>query len=701
MFRSGILLLMCIVLLPWQAGAEEITLVKRARRADPAEFTSYTVQPGDTLWKILVQTRNARYNDFPYLYKKFRELNPEITDLNHIISGRRIRIPNIPKGREEFSVQATPEDVYVIKKGQHLAMILRQVYGLPDHLIFNEYLNLIKELNPEIENLDLVEAGQRVRIPQIKQVVDATREAALAREAAEAAASGNGKKPDQLLRELIEQKVHELTLQQKAAEQEKQEDQRSRAQAPDDQAAAVSILESLRRQRTAPPKIDKDEKPVQVSVAPAAPATEKAVPREKIDPPKKDRAEVAAKPKPAPKPKPIQKTKPAPAPSRQEVSAPSEKYSPAPEEKAGEKPDIEKTDGVSGGLAGEGGPPVTSELNGGEGQEKASPDAQPKQSAISRIVKNTLLPALTRMGGRQKDEGTYFMPMAGGSSVSIDTGEIPVIELDTGMRVILDMNSRISPEVKDILEQAFPTCRIISGPHEGLESLMDRVLNVSEYFSVNKDAGPLLVGEDEKIRFSGKWIVYKDFSRQNVFVINLLDEADQQTPDPIRSYASRFGIDLIEMGGKPWVPKGAASETALIELGHSYRKLLDLLGKPYELDKELELVSLEALRIAYEAPLLYNRNIILTEELPDKTMSELLAKKGYTVVDASSEAFETVLDTLGIEHQGPPVKTVVAEKRTELELPAVKVGEVVVLLGVLDTDIARYLASTGMKIAVW
>ena len=66
------------------------------------------------------------------------------------------------------------------------------------------------------------------------------------------------------------------------------------------------------------------------------------------------------------------------------------------------------------------------------------------------------------------------MPMAGGSSVSIDTSEIPVIELDTGMRVILDMNSRISPEVKDILEQAFPTCRIISGPHEGLESLMDR-----------------------------------------------------------------------------------------------------------------------------------------------------------------------------------------------------------------------------------
>ncbi len=700
MLRSGILLLVCIMLMPWPAGAEEITLVKRARRADPAEFTSYTVQPGDTLWKILVQTRNARYNNFPYLYKKFRELNPEITDLNHIISGRRIRVPHIPGSGEGFSVQATSEDVYVIKKGQHLAMILRQVYGLPDDLIFNEYLNLIRDLNPEIKNLDLVEAGQKVRMPEIRQVVSAAKEAAKDQEAEGAAAGGNGKKPDQLLHELIEQKVHELTRQQKAAERGEQVDPESleKAEIPDGRAGTASILENQRRQRMAPPEIDREEKPAPESVAQAVPVIGKPVSRNKIEVIEEDRAKTAGKPEPAPKPKSTQKPKPAPEPSRQTVSAPPGKD--APGKKAGKKPDTTMQGRRSAGTQGEGETPAPSGPGQGKGRGKASPDAQPKQSAISRIVKNTLLPALTRMGGRQKDEGTYFMPMAGGSSVSIDTSEIPVIELDTGMRVILDMNSRISPEVKGILEQAFPACKIISGPHEGLESLMDRVLNVSGYFSINKDAGPLLVGEDEKIRFSGKWIVYKDFSRQNVFVINLLGEVDQQTPGPIRNYASRFGIDLIEMGGKPWVPQ-ETSEAALTELGHSYRKLFDLLGMPYEQDKELELVSLDALRIAYKAPLLYNDHIVLTEEMPDKTMSELLAKKGYTVVDTSAEVFETVLDTLGIERQGPPIKTEVAAKRTELELPAVKVGEVVVLLSALDTDIARYLASTGMKIAVW
>ena len=40
-------------------------------------------------------------------------------------------------------------------------------------------------------------------------------------------------------------------------------------------------------------------------------------------------------------------------------------------------------------------------------------------------------------------------------------------------------------------------------------------------------------------------------------------------------------------------------------------------------------------------------------------------------------------------------------KRQELELPAVQVGDIVILGTPLDRDIAQYLVSTGMKIAMW
>ena len=229
---------------------------------------------------------------------------------------------------------------------------------------------------------------------------------------------------------------------------------------------------------------------------------------------------------------------------------------------------------------------------------------------------------------------------------------------------------------------------------------MDRILDVPGYFSINKDAGPLIVGEEEKVRFSGMWIVYKAFSRRNVFVINILGDRDRQTPEPIRKYASRIGIDLIEMGGMPWsFPKEPGGGP--IELKGSYGKLFDLLGIAYERDQELTLVSLDALKISYKAPLLYQEKIILTDELPDETMSDLLAQKGYTVIHAVREPLEAVLDKLGIERQGPPVRAVVADKRAELELPAVRVGEHGILHSPFDAENASYLAAPGMQLSEW
>ena len=693
MHRAGLLALVFLLLMPLSAPAEEITLVKHASRAEPAGFTRYTVQSGDTLWKILMRTQNARSSDLPYLYRKFRELNPGITNLNYIMAGQKISVPHLPGGEErDLSVEAAPEDVYVIKKGQHLAMILREVYGLSDKRIFNEYLDLIKELNPEIEDLDVVEIGQKIRMPEIRKDPAAPKTTAGSREPGKTVFGGDmSRRPDVLLHELIEEKVDEMTRRRQAAERGQTEEPEVTGPGREEQAdrgrgSAASILEVSRRSRQAPEEVIRNEASPLPAQTPL-PGTEMIF-EEKEKAPEK-------KPAPAKKRDIGRVPKEAPAPERR--SAPPAAVQGPPPVAAAKDLEKRAAAGTPPGMeeAAEQGAPA------GTGVAAAQAEGgDRKDSVAARLVRKTLLPALTRMGGRQKDQGTYFMPMAGGSSISIDTTEIPVIELDTGMRVILDINDRISPDVRTILEQAFPSCRIISGRPEGLESLMDRILDVAGYFSINKDAGPLLVGEEEKVRFSGKWIVYKDFSRRNVFVINLLDDHDQQTPDPIRHYASRFGIDLIEMGGKPWsFPKEPVG--SLIELNGSYGKLFDLLGTAYERDRELTLVSIDALKISYKAPLLYQGKIILAEELPDNTMSDLLAQKGFTVIHTAQEPLETVLDKLGIERQGPPVKTVVADRRAELELPALQVGGLVVLLCPLDADIASYLASTGMKIALW
>ena len=54
---------------------------------------------------------------------------------------------------------------HVLLPGEHLVNILRNTYKIPDRLIFNEYLNLIKEINPDVKDLDTMGDYQILLIP--------------------------------------------------------------------------------------------------------------------------------------------------------------------------------------------------------------------------------------------------------------------------------------------------------------------------------------------------------------------------------------------------------------------------------------------------------------------------------------------------------------------------------------------------------
>lgn len=651
MGRKSAVLVAVLIILPLYGFAEDITMVKHARRVESLETQRYTVQKGDTLWKIFLRSFEANKEDMPYLYKKFRELNPRVKDLNHIISGQKIVIPRMPAQGKGSSVKAASADIYVIKQGQHLAMVLREVYGLPDDLIFNEYLNLIKELNPEIEDLNYVEPGQAIRMPKTDEIVKAVEKLE--------------KKQDKVAEVIPEKPVKAKKAQiidiVETPEKKLQDEAVSKEPEP---------VEELRIEET--PLDTKKAVKEDISVTEVEDTTDQAVSMKK---------EPVAELKPQ-EPEPVEDLKIEEPPIETKKSQEHQKKTGPAVPKVAKV--TEKSVTGESSIQGTGGAAFT------EGE---------KRQLASRLVRNTLMPALTRMGGRSKDQGTYFMPMSGGSSISIDTSEIPVMELDTGRRVILDVNNKISGEVKDMLEKTFPSCSIISGPSGDMERLMDRVLNVSGYFSINKDASPLLVGEDEKVRFSGKWIVYKDYSRHNVFVVNILSDQEERTPDMIQSYASRFGIDLIELGGKE-NDKAYTEPGNIKNLEHSYTKLFDEVGIAYETDKVLELVALEAVKITYKAPIILG-STILTKDLPEETMLELLMGRNYTVIHTAKAPLEEILKALDIEIEGPPVKVVVAERRTELELPALKVRDAIILKRSIDRDIGAYLASQGKQVLMW
>ncbi|HHO76237.1 MAG TPA: LysM peptidoglycan-binding domain-containing protein [Deltaproteobacteria bacterium] len=649
MGKKRAILVAALILIPLSGFTQDITLVKYARRVESIETARYTVQKGDTLWKIFLKSFEAKKEDMPYLYKKFRELNPRVKDLNRILAGQKLVIPRMPEQGKGLSVKAASDDIYVIKKGQHLAMVLREVYGLSDDLIFNEYLDLIKELNPGIEDINLVEPGQAIRMPKKDDIVSAVERL---------------EKKHDTAREIMPEipvmpKKAQIIDSVEASQDEPLEEAMS--------TGPELVEEVVIKEQPEEMKIDVVEDIPDAEVE----STTDQVVSMKMEPIAESDPQAAVKSAPAE----VVKTEKKEVPQKETFHEKEEKTA-AAEVIQSEPKEVSKR-----GTLGE-----------------ATIDEEKRQLA-TRLVRNTLMPALTSMGGRQKDQGTYFMPMSGGSSISIDTSEVPVMELDTGRRIIMDVNNKISDHVKDLLEKTFPSCTILSGPSGDIESLMDRVLNVSGYFSINKNASPLLVGEEEKVRFSGKWIVYKDYTRHNVFVVNILSEKDQRTPETIRRYASRFGIDMIELGGRKEDREYVGSYD-IKSLGHSYQMLFDETGIAYESDKILDLVAVEAIKITYKAPIIVG-DAILTKDLPDDTMLDLLRSRRYTVIHTAKAPLEDILKILAVEIEGPPVKVVIAEGRSEMELPALKVRDAIILLRSIDRDIGAYLASQGRHVLMW
>ena len=140
----------------------------------------YMVEGGDNLWEILINKYGINRRQFYFFCRMTKHLNPELKNAHKIVPHQVLLVPfkyithfNIPQ--EGFrpvllnllssqSSQISTEE-YTFSEGEHLAQVLRDMYIIPDDLIFDRYLNLVKKLNPDLENIDLVKPDQKITLP--------------------------------------------------------------------------------------------------------------------------------------------------------------------------------------------------------------------------------------------------------------------------------------------------------------------------------------------------------------------------------------------------------------------------------------------------------------------------------------------------------------------------------------------------------
>jgi hypothetical protein len=144
----------------------------------------YIVQKDDWVFKLFRQKGEISHSDFPEFLRIFARLNPHIQNIDHIRPGQHILIP-LKRVDEDilseessgvvtipyFSAKDLPEtktkeaSSYRVKSGDCVSVLIADRYGKYGTESYHAGEELFREMNPQIKNLNLIYAGQMIRLP--------------------------------------------------------------------------------------------------------------------------------------------------------------------------------------------------------------------------------------------------------------------------------------------------------------------------------------------------------------------------------------------------------------------------------------------------------------------------------------------------------------------------------------------------------
>ena len=159
------------------------------KSAETREYKGTTVQgenrrisPGDSLWRILIEERGLAQGKFTQFLIVVQALNPQMKSASVLRVGDTIFIPmrpdEVPVGPLTVATgrKASSESIgkgftadYRVKPGNHLYQILREQLKITDEKELATYYALVKDLNPERKEWDLLQEGEIIQLPTTDQ----------------------------------------------------------------------------------------------------------------------------------------------------------------------------------------------------------------------------------------------------------------------------------------------------------------------------------------------------------------------------------------------------------------------------------------------------------------------------------------------------------------------------------------------------
>ena len=206
------------------------------------------------------------------------------------------------------------------------------------------------------------------------------------------------------------------------------------------------------------------------------------------------------------------------------------------------------------------------------------------------IVADGLGNVISRMGEEWVHSGEHFIPMTSGGHILLDAESYPIIRLQHGITVIVDVHNGLPQKMARVLESTWANYRVVRlSASDDLRSALDKVLNAFNYPKILKGNAPLKLGGSIPVSITGDWIITapETPSRKGpkFVVINLLAGHSSGLPRTLKNYLKLIGVEVIEYPSAEEVTSnvGAAAPTVqtVEDPAAAVAAILNLRGQPF------------------------------------------------------------------------------------------------------------------------
>ncbi len=195
---------------------------------------------------------------------------------------------------------------------------------------------------------------------------------------------------------------------------------------------------------------------------------------------------------------------------------------------------------------------------------------------------NDLGNIFVEMGEEWIQTGEHFLPIDSMGSINIKAASFPIIYLQNGQRVIVDLNNELPKDIGSLIQSTWANYRIVHLMEKGdLRSALAKILSMCNYPKVFEKGEPLELKGDMNFRVAGDLIVsFPDNgskSKPDYVVINLIDNYTEPTPWLVKRLMEREGVKIIDYPPRDNTYPGRIEESEILEGGTDRFSLVERL----------------------------------------------------------------------------------------------------------------------------